>query len=403
MSPPDAFVLSGLSQVITNDPARGGPLGAVVGPAAIAVARDTVAWVGPESDLPTALRRAETFGFDGMAALPGFVDSHTHAVFAGHRADEFSLRIGGAGYAEILAGGGGIHSTVRATRSADPAQLAAETRARLESMAAAGTTTAEVKSGYGLDVTTELRQLEIARSVGSEVGVGVETTFLAHVPDPGTERSEFLDLLVSEILPVCAPNARFCDVFCDDGAFSVDEARVILEAGVRLGLTPKLHAEQLTHTGAATLAAELGAVSADHLDHATAQDAEALAAAGTVGVLLPGVSLSLRTPMPPARMLREAGVTLALATDCNPGSSYVTSMPFVVALAVLEMGMTAEEAVWAATRGGALALGDASRGRLVTGYPADIVILETDSYHHLAYRPGSDLVAAVYRGGTQIR
>ncbi len=263
-----------------------------------------------------------------------------------------------------------------------------------------GTTTVEVKSGYGLDTATEVKILEAARAVGERVPVDVVPTFLgAHVPARGMAREEYLDLVTGEMLAACAPLARYCDVFCDRGAFSVDEARRVLRAGREKGLRPRIHAEQLARTGGARLAAEVGAASADHLDHATAEDAAALRQAAVVAVLLPAASFSMRAPQAPARMLWDAGVTVALATDCNPGTSYVESMPFVIALACLEMGLTPEEALWAATRGGALALDEPDKGWVVEGAVADLAVLDAPSYRHLPYRPGSDLVWAVVKDG----
>ncbi len=242
--------------------------------------------------------------------------------------------------------------------------------------------------------------LEAAAAAGEAAGVDVVPTFLgAHVVDRDAEREGYLRLVVDEMLPACAPLARYCDVFCDRGAFTVEEARRVLDAALSHGLRPRLHAEQLSHTGAARLAADLGAASADHLDHATPDDAAAMAEAGTVAVLLPAVSFSMRHAQPPARMLLDAGVTVALATDCNPGTGYVESMPLVVAIACLEMGLTPEEALWAATRGGALALGLPDRGRIVPGAVADLVVLDAPSYLHLPYRPGSDLIHTVVKRG----
>lgn len=384
--------------MITNTSGIPGDLG-VIENGAVALGEGRVAWVGPAGELPAELGDAETTRFDGMTALPGFVDAHTHAVFAGHRADEFGRRMAGASYQQILAEGGGIHSTVAATRSATDAELVDQTVARFRRMLATGTTCVEVKSGYGLDATHEARLLELAHRAAATAGIDLVPTFLAHVLPPGADRAGFVRRVIDEMLPVCAPHARFCDVFCDRGAFTVDEAKAILTAAAGHGLRLRLHAEQLAWTGAARLAAELGAISADHLDHVAAEDLAALRAAGTVAVLLPGVSWSLRSPQPPARMIWEAGVPMAIATDCNPGSSFLTTMPLVIALAVLEMGLTPDQAVWAATRGGALAVADPERGRLVPGAIADLVILAADSHHHLAYRPDSELVAAVIKDG----
>ncbi len=399
---PMADLLVTHALVVTNDPTRGdGRLG-IVPDGAVYVAAGRVAWVGPTSGLPAYLPDIEVIDAEGAAVLPGFVDAHTHLVFAGDRADEFARRMAGASYTEIMGAGGGIMSTVRATRTAGDDDLYRQSRARAERMIAAGTTTVEIKSGYGLDVATEARMLRVAARLDADLPWDVVPTFLgAHVvpPEYGDDRDGYLRLLEEEMLPVCAPLARFCDVFCDEGAFTVDEARRIFAAAARHGLRPRLHAEQLAATGAADLAAEIRAVSADHLDHVTADQARRLAAAGTVAVLLPGAALSMRTPPPPVDALREAEVRIALATDCNPGTSYWETMPAMVALGVLTFGMTVEAAVWSATRGGALALDLPDRGRLAPGDIGDLVILDADRPAHLAYRPDTPLVATVVKAG----
>jgi imidazolonepropionase len=396
------LLITGIGELVTNRPGADDLVG-VIRDAAVAINRGSVVWVGPEAELPGAHRELPGLDAEGRAALPGFVDSHTHMVFAGDRSDEFARRLRGETYAEILAAGGGIHSTVEATRAASTDELQAGASALAMRLLHNGTTTVEIKSGYGLDVSTEVRLLEVANRVGEETPLDVITTFLgAHVVARGMERSQYLDLVIDEMLPVCAPLSRYCDVFCDEEAFSVDETRTILRAAAGHGLGARIHAEQLVHTGATRLAAEVGAASADHLDHATREDAALLQKAGTVAVLLPGVSFSMRTPHPPARMLWDSGVTVALATDCNPGSSYVENMPLVAALAALEMGLTPEEATWAATRGGALALEQSDRGWLGDGAIGDLVLLDAPSHLHLAYRPGADLVWRVVKGGTLI-
>lgn len=389
--------------LVTNDPSRGeGPWG-VIPDGAVHIADGRVAWVGPSSDVSLGVKESvETIDAGGGAVLPGFVDPHTHLVFAGDRAEEFARRMAGASYTEIMAAGGGIMSTVRATRAATTDDLYRQSRARAERMIAAGTTTVEIKSGYGLDVATERRMLEVVRRLDDDLPWDVVPTFLgAHVvpPEYADDRDGYLRLIETEMLPACAPLARFCDVFCDDGAFTVVEARRIVAAATRHGLRPKLHAEQLAATGAADLAAEIGAVSADHLDHVTADQARRLAAARTVAVLLPGAALSMRTPPPPVGLLRDAGVTIALATDCNPGTSYWETMPAMIALAVLNFGMSVEEAVWSATRGGALALALGDRGRLTPGDIGDLVVLDADHPAHLAYRPDTPLVRTVVKAG----
>jgi imidazolonepropionase len=396
------LVITGIGELVTNRGSPGGLLG-VVADAAVAIRSGRVAWVGCERDLPDDLGDLPALDAGGRAALPGFVDAHTHLVFAGERSDEFARRLRGERYEEILAAGGGIHATVAATRAASFETLVEESVRRAGRMLRWGTTTVEVKSGYGLTTDDEVRMLEAADEVGRRTPLDVSATFLgAHVVDRGVDRRQYLDLVVEEMLPACAPLAGACDVFCDVGAFSVEESRRVLEAGRRHGLRPRVHAEQLAHTGAARLAAEVRALSADHLDHATVEDAAALRAAGTVAVLLPAVALSMQTPPPPGRMLWDAGVAVAIATDCNPGTSYVDSMPLVIALACLEMGLTPEEAVWAATRGGALAAGRPDAGMLVPDAAGDLVILDASSYRHLPYRPGAALAAKVIKAGAVV-
>jgi imidazolonepropionase len=394
-----SLTLTGIGQLVTNASGFPGDLG-VIHEAAVAVVDGRIAWVGPEARLPKEHREVELLDCEGRAVLPGFVDAHTHLVFAGDRSEEFARRLRGESYEEILAAGGGIHATVAATRMASTTELADGAVARLGRMLASGTTTAEVKSGYGLTTADELRILEAAEEAGRRSPVDVVPTFLgAHVPDKGVDRAEYVDLVIDEMLPACAPLAQWCDVFCDRGAFTVDDARRILTAAKDHGLGARLHAEQLTHTGAAALAADIGAASADHLDHATEDDAALLRGSGVVAVLLPAASFSMRSPQAPGRMLWESGVKVAVATDCNPGTSNVESMPYVIAVACLEMGLTPEEAVWAATRGGALALRLEDRGMVVPGALADLVILDAPSYTHLPYRPGSNLVWKVVKGG----
>lgn len=395
------LVVTGAGELVTNAPGGDDLLG-VIPEAAVAIRRGRVTWVGPESDLPARYRELPGFDCEGRAVLPGFVDAHTHLVFAGQRAAEFGRRLRGESYEAILAGGGGIGATVAATRAAEPDELLRISMERAGRMLAAGTTTVEVKSGYGLEVATEVRLLETALELGRRLPLDVVTTFLgAHAvpPEYRADREGYLRLIEEEILPACAPLAAYCDVFCDRGAFAVDEARRILSAGNRHGLRPRLHANQLGHTGGAELAAEVGAVSADHLDHLTAEQAELLRQAGCVAVLLPAASLSLRAPQAPGRLLWEAGITVALATDCNPGTSYVESMQLVVALACLEMGLTAEEAIWSATRGGALALEDGDKGWVGIGAAGDLVVLDADSYLHVPYRPGANLAWRVIKDG----
>jgi imidazolonepropionase len=324
--------------------------------------------------------------------LPGFVDSHAHLVFAGERSAEFAARMSGATYTA-----GGIASTVRATRAATDDDL----RANLERLEAellrAGVTTFECKSGYGLDVDTEARSVRLASEWTGEV------TFLgAHVVPPDTERAAYVDLVCGAMLDACRPYARWIDVFCDRGAFDLDEARTVLEAGRGAGLDLRVHANQLGPSNAVQLAVELGAASADHCTHLDDADVAALAGSGTVATLLPLAEFSTRSTYPDARRLLDAGATVAIATDCNPGSAYSTSMPLALALAVREMRMTPAEAVRAATRGGAQALRRDDLGRLAPGLRADLILVDAPSYVHLAYRPGVPLVSQTWRAGTRV-
>lgn len=375
-----------------------GPRGRVVeGPAAVLIREGQVAAVVADADLRGRIDQLggvgeiEEVDAAGGAIVPGFVDAHTHIVFAGDRSAEFAARQEGRAYEA-----GGIMSTVRATRGATDDELLAGVVQRAEECLRSGTTTIEVKSGYGLDTETEKRSLEVVARAATEVDAELVPTFLgAHLDlDP-----TYVDHVIDEMLPVCAPLAVSCDAFCDVGALSVADARRVLEAGRRHGLQPRLHAEELAHTGGAALAAEMNCASADHLVHATSADARALAEAGVVTVLLPATSFCLRSAYADARMLLEAGCTVALATDCNPGTSYVTSMPFVVALACSQYGLTATEAVGAATRGGAQALRRDDIGALTEGRKGDLVILSAEHWVDLAYRPGTDVISAVVKEG----
>jgi imidazolonepropionase len=375
----EAALWTGIGELVTNDPRHDGtPLG-IIHDAALVVEHDRVAWAGPRTAAPAA-DLARDLG--GRAVVPGFVDSHAHLVFAGDRAEEFAARMSGQPYAA-----GGIRTTVAATRAASDEQLTANLVRLLGEMRRQGTTTVEVKSGYGLTVTDEARSLALAR------GFTPETTFLgAHVVPEGATPDEYVALVTGPMLDACAPHARWVDVFCDAGAFDADQARAVLRAGVARGLAPRVHANQLGHGPGITIACEVGAASADHCTHATDDDLRDLRDAGVVATLLPGAEFSTRTPWPDARRFLDAGVTVALATDCNPGSSYTSSMPFCLALAVRDMGMTPAEALWSATAGGARALRRDDVGRLAPGCRADFAVLDAPSYLHLAYRPGVSLV-----------
>ena len=349
------------SQVVTCEGDGPADLG-VIDRGAVLLRGGTVWWVGPEVALPSGLGDVEELDAGGGCVLPGFVDAHTHLAFAGDRASEHQARLAGDRYQT-----GGILTTVASTRAAPTEQLVSETEARARAALSSGTTTLEAKSGYGLDTDTERRLLEVLATVAERTPLRIVPTFLgAHLlPEPG-----YLDLLVEEMLPACAPLAEGCDAFCDLGALTVEEARKALEAGMAHGLTPRLHAEELAHTGGALLAAELGCASADHLVHATDDDARALAAAGVVAVLLPATSFCLRSSYAPAERFLGRGVTIALATDCNPGTSYTTSMPFIIAVACSELRLSAEVAVRAATAGARRPCGGPNSAAWPSGTPA---------------------------------
>ncbi|MGH8927168.1 MAG: imidazolonepropionase, partial [Acidimicrobiia bacterium] len=398
------LLLCGIGELVTNDPKRPGLLGLIEG-AAVAARHGKVAWVGTEESLPGRYRELPTYDCEGRAVIPGFVDPHTHLVFAGERSAEFAARVGGATYLDIQQAGGGIAATVRDTRAASSEDLLRLTLERAGTMLEHGTTTVEIKSGYGLDPETEIRCLEVARRVGETLPIDVATTFLgAHqvAPEFVADREGYLTQIEREMLPAASRLASYCDVFCDTGAFSVEEARRVLEAGRHYGLKPRLHANQFGDTGGVELAAAMGAISADHLEHVDRGQARALAATGVVAVLCPTASWSVQAPQAPGPLLWDSGVTVALATDCNPGTSFVGSMQLVIAVACLDMGLRLDEAVWSATRGGALALEEGEKGLVHPGSVADLLVLEAPSYRHLAYRPDANLVRTVIKQGDPV-
>ncbi|MEO7351731.1 MAG: imidazolonepropionase [Marmoricola sp.] len=377
-------MLTGVGELVTNDPVHDGtPLG-IVHDAAVVLEGRRIAWVGPRAEAPTA---DDVRDLGGRAVIPGFVDSHAHLVFAGDRAQEFAARMAGESYAA-----GGIRTTVAATRAATDEQLFANVARLVAEMRRQGTTTVEIKSGYGLSVLDEARSLALARQFTEE------TTFLgAHVvpPEYADDAAGYVDLVTGRMLDAAAPHAKWIDVFCERGAFDEDQARAILGAGLAKGLEGRLHANQLGPGPGVRLACELGLAAVDHCTFLDDSDVAALADSGTVATLLPGVEFSTRSPYPDARGLIDAGVTVALASDCNPGSCYTSSMPLCVALAVREMGMTPAEALWSGTAGGARALGREDVGVLAPGRRAHLTVLEAPSYVHLAYRPGVPLVSEV--------
>jgi len=350
---------------------------------------DRIGWVGPASSAPAA---DDAVDVGGRAVIPGFVDSHAHLVFSGDRATEFAARMSGQPYAA-----GGIRTTVAATRAASDEVLRANVARLATEMLQAGITTFECKSGYGLDVPTEERALRIASEFTPE------TTYLgAHVVPADTPRDAYIDLVCGEMLAAVTPHSKYVDVFCEQGAFDGDETRQILNAGIEAGLIPRVHANQLSEGPGVQLAVELGAASADHCTLLSDTDIDALAGSSTVATLLPLAEFSTRAVYPDARRMIDAGVTVALATDCNPGSAYSTSMPLAIALAVRDLRMTPTEAVYAATATGAQALRRDDVGVIAVGKRANLVVLDAQSYIHLAYRPGVPLISQVWQNGRRV-
>lgn len=383
-----SVLLTHIGELVTADPTAGAGLLGIHRDAALVLDDDRVAWIGSATEAPAA---DSVVDVDGGTVLPGWVDSHAHLVFAGDRSAEFAARMAGERYTA-----GGIRTTVAATRAASDDTLRANINRLVAEALHTGTTTIECKSGYGLTVADEARSLRIAGEATRE------TTYLgAHVVPEDRDIAGYVELVTGPMLDACAPLARFVDVFCERGAFNGDQARAILTAGMSRGLLAKVHANQLGPGPGVRLAVELGAVSADHCTHLTAQDIDALAGSDTVATLLPGAEFSTRSPYPDARRLVDAGVTVALASDCNPGTSYTTSLPFCVALAVRDLRLTVEQAVWSATAGGAKALRRNDIGRLVPGCQADLQVLDAPSCAHLAYRPGVPLVRQVWRNGVR--
>jgi imidazolonepropionase len=395
---PVSTLITNIGELVTNAPdsgGDGGPAGpgpfAVIEDAALVIDEGRIAWTGPAAQAPAA---DEVTDCGSRCVLPGFVDSHAHLVFAGERSAEFAARMSGTAYRA-----GGILSTVAATRAAPDATLRANLRALAGEMLRQGTTTLECKSGYGLTVADEQRSVRLAAEITPEVSyLGAHVVPAEFEGDPGG----YLDLVRGPMLDACAPYARWVDVFCEQGAFGADEAAAVLAAGQAAGLIPRVHANQIGPGPGVRVAVGAGAASADHCTYLTSADVDALASSSTVATLLPGVEFATRQPYPDARRLLDAGVTVALATDCNPGSCFTSSMPFCVALAVREMRMTTQEAVWAATAGGAQALRRTDVGHLGVGARADLMILDAPSHSYLAYRPGVPLAAAVWQSGQQV-
>lgn len=380
-----------ISSLVTND--QGLELGLLgeLKDAALIIENGHISWLGSAKEAPDADQRVS---LEGSSVIPGFVDSHAHLVFAGNRAEEFAARMNGENYTA-----GGIRNTVSATRSASDEDLDENIATLAMEMYRSGITTFETKSGYGLNVFDETRSVRLAAQHTEDV------TFLgAHViPEEYAGRTdEYVQLVCGEMLESCAPYSKWIDVFCEIGAFDYDQAKVILQAGIANDLQPRIHANQLSASRAVELAVELDCASADHLSHLTDKDLDLLANSNTVATLLPGAEFSTRSEYPDASRLFAAGITVALATDCNPGSSFTTSMPFCIALAVREMKFTVEQAIWSATMGGARALRRDDVGQLAVGKSADFVVLNAPSYLHLAYRPGVDLISETVIAGTSI-
>jgi imidazolonepropionase len=411
-------VIHNIGQLVTiaQSPIQGatGPL-QVLEHAALAVHNGIIVWIGPDDDAqPKFLQPAPTnpdgitiVDAQGAVVTPGFVDSHTHLVFAGDRAEEFHLRRAGVSYGELLAQGRGILTTMKATRDANTETLLALALSRLDSMRSYGTTTAEVKTGYGLDTVTEETCLRIINTLNTleerpphhHNQIRVVPTFLgAHSvpPEYKERRNEYVDLIVEEMLPAFIGLARFCDVFCEREAFTLEESRRILTRAKELGYLLKVHADQLSPSGGSQLAAELGAISADHLDHASDADLAAMRKAGVIATLLPGCSYTLRTPYPPARRFLDAGLHVALATDFNPGTSYCENMQMILDLAMSAMGMSLEEALTAATLNGARALALHDQiGSIEVGKRCELAFWSIQDYHEIGYHFGVNLVQSV--------
>ena len=373
------LVIDNIGELVTNDPAAGkGPLG-IIENASVVTDGGAVLEIGPAGAVAD-----ERLDAGGRCVLPGFVDSHTHLVFAGDRAEEFTRRMAGEDY-----DGGGIRVTTEATRAAGRSALRAGLARRIEEVRCAGTTTVEIKSGYGLSVESEAETTSLAGEVTSE------TTFMgAHVvPTEYLGRTDdYVDLVCGPMLEAVRPHVRWIDAFCEKGAFDVDQSRAVLEAGRAAGLGLRLHANQLDHGPGVRLGVEMDCASVDHCTYLSDQDIETLAGSDTVATFLPAADFSTRQPYPDARRVIDAGVTVAIASNCNPGSSYTTSISFCIALAVRDMNMTIDEAISAATAGGAAALRRTDVGRLFPGGPAHLTVIDAPSRHHLAYRPGVPLI-----------
>jgi imidazolonepropionase len=386
-----SLAITNIGSLVTNDQSVGTGILGEIKSAAVVIENEKIVWVGNSSQAPDADQQIDA---EGKAVIPGFVDSHAHLLFAGERSAEFEARMKGEKYSA-----GGIKSTVAATRAASDAELEQNLVALIREMNRSGITTFETKSGYGLTTLDETRALTVASKHTPE------TTFLgAHVApvEYAGKQDQYVSLVVGEMLDSVAPVSKWIDVFCDEGAFDVDQSRQVLQAGIAKGLLPRIHANQLSQGGGVQLAVELDCSSADHCTHMSDKDVQALAGSNTVATLVPGAEFSTRATYPSAARLIDAGVTVALATDCNPGSSYTTSMAFCIAVAIREMGFSPEQALWSATLGGAKALRRSDVGSIAGGQNADLAILNAPSYLHLGYRPGVNLVQQVIKSGKTI-
>jgi imidazolonepropionase len=384
------------ARLMTCDPARAG-LG-IIEHAAIAIAGGQVAWIGSDAGRPRAAHEVDV---EGRLVTPGLVDCHTHAIFAGDRANEFAMRAEGKGYLEIAAAGGGIAATLLPTRAASDEELIAGMQARLDLALAGGTTTIEIKSGYDLTVAGELRLLRCIATAAKTRRQRLVPTLLAHLvpPDRANTREAFVAEICEQLIPQAAPLARSVDVYCDQGAFTLDETTQILGAARRAGLAVRGHVGQFADLGAAQVIADLGALSADHVEQISDAGIAALARAGTVAVMLPGACVQLKLPVPPIEKLRAAGVPLAIATDMNPGSSNCETLAVQMWLATTHYGMSVDEAWLGVTRHAAKALDLVGPGTLVAGAPADLVIWNCEQAAQVPYRYGTNLVRAVYVAG----
>lgn len=410
---PGGILLGNISELVRvsdgHEPFKvGEALGqpAIIRDAAVVVSGDRIAWVGEASQVPAEVRGSVDVRIDcsGKTVLPGFVDCHTHFLFGGSREGEFAARCEGKSYLQIASAGGGIMSTVRATRSLSEEALFDLGKARLDQMLLLGTTTVECKSGYGLELEAELRLLEVANRLEASHPVTVVPTFLgAHTVPEGVSPGAYLSSLINEMIPAVAEGrlARFCDVFCDDGAFTVQQARFVLQEGQRHGLLPKIHTDQFSPIGGAALAAEIGAVSADHLDVVRPQDIDRLAESNVAAVLLPGCVFYLGLDRyAPARRMVESQLVVALATDFNPGSCMLCSLPIVMTIACTQMHLSPYEAICASTLNAAYALGlSKDIGSVEVGKKADLVVLDAPSALHIPYQFGSNLVETVIKDG----